>query len=55
MPDGDALIKDVETAMKKGEGLMWVTDAGGDRNGVAGGKIAFVLVEGGKASGGVGF
>lgn len=55
VPDGDALIKDVETAMKKGEGMMWVTDAGGDRHGVAIGKIAFVQVEGEKASGAVGF
>lgn len=53
--DGDALIKDVETAIKKGEDLMWVTDARSDRHGLAVGKIAFVQVEGEKAAGGVGF
>jgi hypothetical protein len=53
--DGDALIKDVEAAIEKGEALMWVTDARGDRHGLAVGKVAFVQVEGEKASGGVGF
>ena len=55
LADGDALIKDVETAIKKGEDLMWVTDARSDRHGLAVGKIAFVQVEGEKAAGGVGF
>mgnify|MGYP001811680081 FL=1 len=53
--DGDSLIKDVETAISKDEALLWVTDARGDRHGLAVGKIAFVQVEGDKASGGVGF
>ena len=53
--DGEALIKDVEGAIKKGEALVWVTDARGDRHGLAAGKIAFVQVEGEKAPGGVGF
>jgi hypothetical protein len=55
VPDGETLVKDVETAITRGDTLMWVTDARGDRHGVAVAKIAFVEVEGEKAAGGVGF
>ncbi len=53
--DGEKLIKDVEAAISKGDALLWVTDARGDRHGLAVAKIAFVQVEGEKTSGGVGF
>ena len=53
--DGERLIKDVEAAIAKGGGLLWVTDARGDRHGLAVAKIAFVQVEGEKTAGGVGF
>lgn len=53
--DGDALVKDIEGGIKGGTALVWVTDARGDRHGLAVAKIAFVQVEGEKAAGGVGF
>ena len=53
--DGEALVKAIEGGIKSGAGLVWVTDARGDRHGLAVAKIAFVQVEGEKAAGGVGF
>ena len=44
--DGDAVASDIESAIKKGSGLLWVTDAKGDRHGLAVAKVAFVQVEG---------
>ena len=53
--DGEKLIKDIDAAIAKGGGLLWVKDARGDRHGLAVAKIAFVQVEGEKAAGVVGF
>jgi hypothetical protein len=53
--DIDSVISQLESAMGKGDGPVWITDAKGHRHGIAAGKVAFVEVESDEKPGGVGF
>ena len=53
--DGEALAKEFAEAMEAGEGILWFTDAKGDRHGVAIAKVAFVEIEGVTERPGIGF
>jgi hypothetical protein len=52
--DTAALIADLEAAISDG-GMLWVTDAKGERHGLVGEKIVFLEVDKGKDGPGVGF
>jgi hypothetical protein len=53
--DAKAVIEAVEKARDGGVGLVWVTDAKGDRHGIAVDKLAFLEVQGEDQDRGVGF
>ncbi len=42
--DVDAAVADLETGVKD-ESIVWITDSKGDRHGIVGGRLAFVVVE----------
>jgi hypothetical protein len=47
--DPDSLASDIEQALAEGKDLVWVTDATGQRHGIAVGKVAFVEIEAGES------
>ncbi len=53
--DGTAIADELQTAVNNGASLVWVTDAKGNRHGIAVSKLAFVEVEGDENRPGVGF
>jgi hypothetical protein len=40
--DGDKIVKDVETALAGGSGMLWLTDRRGRRVGIPADKVAYV-------------
>lgn len=42
--DVDASVADLEKALEESS-MVWLTDSKGDRHGVVGGRLAFVIVE----------
>lgn len=53
--DGDATVAAVEEALADGAGLVWITDARGNRHGIVTAKLAFVEVQTEDSGLGVGF
>ncbi len=54
--DGDAVAEQLEAATAdNGAGIVWITDAKGNRHGIAIEKLAFVEVEGEATRPGIGF
>ncbi len=53
--DGDAVAEQLESARNNGAGIVWITDAKGNRHGIAIEKLAFVEVEGEATRPGIGF
>lgn len=42
--DVDAAVTDLEKGVAE-ESIVWLTDSKGDRHGIVGGRLAFVIVE----------
>lgn len=42
--DADALVKEIETALAAGEGMVWLTDRRGRRVGVPAQRLAYVEI-----------
>jgi Protein of unknown function (DUF3107) len=53
--DADATRAAIEEAIDGDSAIVWVTDAKGNRYGLATDKVAFVQIEDGSDRGGVGF
>ncbi len=53
--DPDAMVAAIEAAVEAGDEIVWVVDDEGDRHGILVRHLAFIEIEGGDHSTGVGF
>lgn len=53
--DRDSVLKDIETALRDGDGVLWLTDKRGRTVGVPSSKVAYVEVGSGARDRRVGF